>query len=118
MKAAAAAPPAPPGPVVAAIPTELPPPSAAAPVREAALPAPQGPSPQEIEAELKRLRYERVQTALNRIGYGPVAVDGTANEETANAIRRFELDNGLPISGSAGDGVIDRLIAIGALPAT
>jgi len=118
MKAAAAAPPAPPGPVVAAIPPELPPPSAAAPVQEAALPAPQGPSPQEIEAELKRLRYERVQTALNRIGYGPVAVDGTANEETANAIRRFELDNGLPISGSAGDGVIDRLIAIGALPAT
>jgi len=118
MKAAAAAPSAPPAPVVAAIPPELPPPSASAPVQEAALPAPQGPSPQEIEAELRRLRYERVQTALNRIGYGPVAVDGTANEETANAIRRFELDNGLPISGSAGDGVVDRLIAIGALPAT
>ncbi len=118
MKAAAAAPPAPPAPVVAAIPPELPPPSAAAPVQEAALPAPQGPSPQEIEAELKRLRYERVQTALNRIGYGPVPVDGTANEETANAIQRFELDNGLPISGAAGDSVVDRLIAIGALPAT
>jgi peptidoglycan hydrolase-like protein with peptidoglycan-binding domain len=108
----------PPAPVVGAIPPELPPPSAAALVQEAALPAPQGPSPQEIEAELQRLRYERVQTALNRIGYGPVPVDGTANEETANAIRRFELDNGLPISGSAGDGVVDRLIAIGALPAT
>jgi peptidoglycan hydrolase-like protein with peptidoglycan-binding domain len=115
VRAAAAAPPA---PVVAAIPPELPPPSAAAPVPAIAPPAPQGPSPQEIEAELRRLRYERVQTALNRIGYGPVAVDGTANEETANAIRRFELDNGLPISGAAGDGVVDRLIAIGALPAT
>ena len=120
MKAAAAAlaPPASPAPVVAAIPPELPPQSAAAPAQELAPPASQGPSPQEIEAELRRLRYERVQTALNRIGYGPVAVDGTANEETANAIRRFELDNGLPISGSAGDGVVDRLIAIGALPAT
>jgi peptidoglycan hydrolase-like protein with peptidoglycan-binding domain len=115
---AAAAPPAPPVPVVAAIPPELPPPSTAAPVPEVVPPAPQGPSPQEIEAELRRLRYERVQTALNRIGYGPVAVDGAANEETVNAIRRFELDNGLPISGAAGDSVVDRLIAIGALPAT
>jgi peptidoglycan hydrolase-like protein with peptidoglycan-binding domain len=69
-------------------------------------------------AESKRLRYERVQAALNRIGYGPVAVDGTTNEETANAIRRFELDNGLPISGTASEAVIDRLIAIGALPET
>jgi peptidoglycan hydrolase-like protein with peptidoglycan-binding domain len=121
MKTAAAAPPASPPPVVAAIPPELPPsPSVAtAPVQEVAPPpVPQGPSPQEIEAELKRLRYERVQTALNRIGYGPVAVDGTPNQETINAIRRFELDNGLPISGLAGDGVVDRLIAIGALPAT
>lgn len=66
----------------------------------------------------ERLRYERVQAALNRIGYGPVVVDGAANEETANAIRRFELDNGLPISGAAGEAVIDRLIAIGALPTT
>jgi peptidoglycan hydrolase-like protein with peptidoglycan-binding domain len=119
MKAAAAAPPMSPAPVVAAIPPELPPPSAVAPVQEAALPpAPQVPSPAEVEAELKRLRYERVQTALNRIGYGPVAVDGTPNQETVNAIRRFELDNGLPISGVAGDGVVDRLIAIGALPST
>jgi peptidoglycan hydrolase-like protein with peptidoglycan-binding domain len=68
-------------------------------------------------ADSRRLRYERVQAALNRIGYGPVAVDGAANEETVNAIRRFELDNGLPISGAAGEAVIDRLIAIGALPA-
>jgi peptidoglycan hydrolase-like protein with peptidoglycan-binding domain len=119
LKTAAAAPPASPPPVVAAIPPELPSPSVAtAPVQELAPRTPQGPSPQEIEAELKRLRYERVQTALNRIGYGPVAVDGAPNQETINAIRRFELDNGLPISGLAGDGVVDRLIAIGALPAT
>jgi len=69
-------------------------------------------------ADSQRLRYERVQAALNRIGYGPVAIDGTANEATTNAIRRFELDNGLPISGAVSDAVIDRLLAIGALPAT
>ena len=68
-------------------------------------------------ADGQRLRIERVQTALNRIGYGPVVVNGIADDETINAIRRFELDNGLPVSGNADDGVVDRLIKIGALPA-
>ena len=70
-----------------------------------------------MASEGERLRYERVQTAMNRIGYGPIAVGGGRNEETASAIRRFELDNGLPLSGTADDDVIDRLIAIGALSA-
>ena len=69
-----------------------------------------------MATEGERLRYERVQTAMNRIGYGPIAVGGAHNEETINAIQRFELDNGLPLSGEPGDDVIDRLIAIGALP--
>lgn len=69
-------------------------------------------------ADSERLRNERVQAALNRIGYGPLAVDGAASEEMAGAIRRFELDNGLPLTGVAGDALIDRLIAIGALPST
>lgn len=99
---AAAAPRATPPPVVAAIPPDVPALSAIG----------------DAIAESERLRMERVQTALNRIGYGPVVVDGNADEETANAIRRFELDNGLPISGSAGEQVIDRMVAIGALPAT
>lgn len=76
------------------------------------------PAVESTVADSQRLRYERVQAALNRIGYGPVAIDGEANEETTNAIRRFELDNGLPISGTVSDAVIDRLLAIGALPAT
>ncbi len=80
--------------------------------------APALPQVNETLAASERLRYERVQAALNRIGYGPVNVNGLANEETTSAIRRFELDNGLPISGAPGDPVIDRLIAIGALPAT
>jgi peptidoglycan hydrolase-like protein with peptidoglycan-binding domain len=80
--------------------------------------APALPQVNETVAASERLRYERVQAALNRIGYGPVTVNGSANEETTSAIRRFELDNGLPISGAPGDAVVDRLIAIGALPAT
>jgi peptidoglycan hydrolase-like protein with peptidoglycan-binding domain len=59
-----------------------------------------------------------IQGALNRIGYGPVPVDGSASEETVDAIRRFELDNGLPVSGEANEDLLARLIAIGAIKAT
>jgi peptidoglycan hydrolase-like protein with peptidoglycan-binding domain len=75
------------------------------------------PDPAEVQAEIDRIRYQRIQSALNRIGYGPVAVDGKADEDTANAIRRFELDNGLPITGVATQEIIERLVAIGAMPA-
>jgi peptidoglycan hydrolase-like protein with peptidoglycan-binding domain len=51
------------------------------------------------------------------IGYGPVPEDGIADEATIAAIRRFELDNGLPITGAAGDTLIQRLVAIGAMEA-
>lgn len=56
-----------------------------------------------------------VQLALNRIGYGPLATEGSDDGATRDAIRRFELDNGLPITGAASDAVIARLIAIGAI---
>ncbi len=62
-------------------------------------------------------RTLNVQRALNLIGYGPVPEDGVAGEVTTTAIRRFELDHGLPITGAAGDTVIDRLVAIGAMEA-
>jgi peptidoglycan hydrolase-like protein with peptidoglycan-binding domain len=56
-----------------------------------------------------------IQTALNRIGYGPLPVDGNAGSETLDAIRRFELDNGMPVTGQVGDALVARLYAIGAI---
>jgi peptidoglycan hydrolase-like protein with peptidoglycan-binding domain len=64
-----------------------------------------------------RARIKRVQAALNEIGYGPVELDGRGGGKTANAIRRFELDNGLPMTGAAGDAVIAKLVLIGAMSA-
>ena len=61
--------------------------------------------------------YRRVQLALNQTGYGPIPVDGRQGKETADAIRRFELDYGLPISGQPGEAVMKRLASIGALAA-
>ena len=58
-----------------------------------------------------------VQKALNLIGYGPVPEDGVAGETTAGAIQRFELDHGMPITGAAGDALVNRLVAIGAMEA-
>jgi peptidoglycan hydrolase-like protein with peptidoglycan-binding domain len=75
-----------------------------------------------IAAEERRLEairlgetYKVVQTALNRIGYGPLSVDGNAGSETLDAIRRFELDNGMPVTGEVGDALVARLYAIGAI---
>lgn len=59
--------------------------------------------------------YRIVQNALNRIGYGPVSVTGDIDAETADAIRRFELDNGMPLTGEVGEPLLARLVAIGAI---
>lgn len=68
-----------------------------------------------IDDPSMRMRIQRVQEALNEIGYGPVDADGRGGGKTANAIRRFELDNGLPLTGSASDAVIAKLVLIGAM---
>lgn len=71
---------------------------------------------QQRHAESRQRENVRiVQTALNRIGYGPLPTEGVSDGETRDAIRRFELDNGLPITGDASDGLIERLVAIGAI---
>lgn len=59
-----------------------------------------------------------VQTALNRAGFGPVAVDGSIGPRTLDAIKRFQKSKGLMPDGIAGpktkamlgiiDGVPDR----------
>ena len=63
----------------------------------------------------KQLR--KVQEALNQIGYGPLAVDGKPSQATSDAIRRFQLDNGLPVTGELSDKVVARLVSIGAMKA-
>jgi len=68
-----------------------------------------------IDDPAERARVKRVQEALNEIGYGPIETDGHGGGKTANAIRRFELDNGLPLTGAAGDAVIAKLVLIGAM---
>jgi peptidoglycan hydrolase-like protein with peptidoglycan-binding domain len=68
-----------------------------------------------IDDSAERERMKRVQAALNEIGYGPIETNGHGGGKTATAIRRFELDNGLPLTGAAGDAVIAKLVMIGAM---
>ena len=76
---------------------------------------------QELEREQAAItqgkQLRKVQEALNQIGYGPLAVDGQASQSTGDAIRRFQLDNGLPVTGETNDKVVARLVNIGAMQA-
>lgn len=69
-------------------------------------------------AAMEADRLRRIQAALNKIGYGPLDVDGQVGPSTTNAIHRFELDQGMEVRGAANDQLISRLVAIGALEAT
>lgn len=56
-----------------------------------------------------------IQKALAEAAYGPVAVDGISGRQTEDAIRRFQLDQGLPVTGQIDDDLITRLISVGAM---
>ena len=73
--------------------------------------------PATARVDIGAQRTLAVQKALNQIGYGPVPEDGMNGENTVSAIRRFEADNALPVTGAAGDTLIERLVAIGAMEA-
>lgn len=56
-----------------------------------------------------------VQQAMNSFGYGPVTADGVFGDETSAAIQRFEMNQGIPLTGRMSDDLIVRLMTIGAL---
>lgn len=56
-----------------------------------------------------------VQRALSDLGYGPLEIDGVHGTRTAQAIQRFELDRGMPITGRIDDRTIAELVLIGGI---
>ncbi len=67
--------------------------------------SPQTLSSQDVTPEMNRVR--QVQNLLSELGYGPLGVDGLLGGQTSGAIRRFELDRGLSVTGD----VSERLMA-------
>ncbi|WP_305988784.1 peptidoglycan-binding protein [Roseibium sp. MMSF_3544] len=51
----------------------------------------------------------RIQKALSELGYGPLKADGVMGANTTAAIKRFELDRGLPLTGEPGPKTIENL---------
>ncbi|MEJ1157980.1 peptidoglycan-binding domain-containing protein [Prosthecomicrobium sp. N25] len=57
-------------------------------------------------------RLQKVQRALLATGFGPVRTDGKMDERTQDAIRRYELDRGWPVTGKLSDRlVLDTMMA-------
>ncbi|MEM8812450.1 MAG: peptidoglycan-binding domain-containing protein [Pseudomonadota bacterium] len=84
--------------------------SASQPPQQIAVPAA---APTGTEGDATREDILLVQRALSDLGYGPLEIDGLLGSRTAQAIQRFELDRGLPITGRMGDRVIAELVLIG-----
>ena len=56
-----------------------------------------------------------IQEALSDAAYGPLTGDGIMGRRTIEAISRFQLDQGMTVSGKIDDALIARLIDIGAM---
>ncbi|GGB50705.1 peptidoglycan-binding protein [Roseibium aquae] len=70
---------------------------------------PSDPKPAATPVPPQDIRLVQIQQLLSDLGYGPLMVDGIMGENTSAAIRRFELDRGLPLTGLPSAPVIERL---------
>ena len=52
------------------------------------------------------LRVRRVQTELDRLGYNPGPVDGALGLKTTSAIKRYQRNNGLNLTGLVDDDLL------------
>ena len=52
-----------------------------------------------------------VETGLQQAGYDPGAVDGNFDESTRRAIRRYQRDRGLPVTGYMNQAIVVRMVA-------
>lgn len=104
----------------------LPPSRPAAPPRPAAVaPAPAASAPVALTNAPAALlppgevpvspRVMAVQKALSQLGYGPVRVDGKLGAATEEAVRKFESDRRLPVTGQISDRVVREINAVAGL---
>ena len=59
--------------------------------------------------ELSKNDMQKVEEALQAKGYKVGKIDGTADDDARKAIRSFQQDNGLPITGMVDQRTADRL---------
>jgi peptidoglycan hydrolase-like protein with peptidoglycan-binding domain len=71
------------------------------------MPAPVPPEPLTASAEG---RIQKVQRALNVAGYGLLRADGHFDDKTAEAIRKYEAEHGMPITGRLSERLVSDLL--------
>ncbi len=60
-------------------------------------------------------RVAIVQNALSRAAYGQIRADGVFGPQTSDAIKQFQADHNLPVTGEIDDALIMELATAGAL---
>jgi|GEM_PF-2319292 len=78
----------------------------------AAQPVPQ-PAPQVPQADSQ---VQAVQSILADLGYAPGSIDGSLSASTRRAIEDFEVDRGLPMTGSVSPRLLQELTAVSGVP--
>ena len=63
------------------------------------------------EADFKYV-IKRAQQKLVVLGYEPGPVDGIPGRKTKNALKNFQQDNGLPVTGNADQKTMDKLFGL------
>jgi peptidoglycan hydrolase-like protein with peptidoglycan-binding domain len=71
------------------------------------MPAPVPPEPLTASVEG---RLQKVQRALNVAGYGMLRTDGRLDDKTTEAIRKFEAEHGMPVTGHITDRLMSMLV--------
>lgn len=61
------------------------------------------------QTEEQRMMTAQAQRILTKLGYQPGAADGLAGPRTREAIREFQIDNGLPQDGQVSQTLLKRL---------
>lgn len=60
-------------------------------------------------------RIVRIEEALDLLGYGPVTVDGRIDPNTRAAVRRFQENRRIPVTGEIDQAFLNELVKIGGL---
>src|SRR5690606_10961500 len=65
---------------------------------------------QSAEAPADRYSVDKVQRLLNDMGYDAGPVDGMMGSRTRSAIRKFQLERGLPVTGAPSQSLYEALL--------
>jgi hypothetical protein len=64
---------------------------------------------EKISSQTEGMSVFETQRVLTRLGYNPGGIDGRLGPKTAGALKKFQTDHDLPVTGELDDATISRL---------